>query len=72
LGGFAILAAMLLLKNMNYFTLSFIFSLPGDVSITTIAAPATKRGPVLLLATTLRCMYLCHPDPRFPWGKMRG
>ncbi len=36
-------AAMLLLKNKHNFTPSFIFSSPGDVSITAIAAPTAKR-----------------------------
>ncbi len=43
LGLFCQSAAMLLLKNKHYFTLSFVFSSPGDVSITAIATPATKR-----------------------------
>jgi len=72
LGGFAKSAAMLLLKNKHNFTLSFIFSSPGDVSITAIAAPLQKDGHVLLLAATLRCIYfVCCPDPRYPWGKIR-
>jgi hypothetical protein len=43
LGGFAKSAAMFLLKNKDNFTSSFIFSSPGDVSITAIAAPAAKK-----------------------------
>jgi hypothetical protein len=43
LGFFAKSAALLLLKNKHTFTSSFIFSSPGDVSITAIAAPAAKR-----------------------------
>ncbi len=36
-------AATLLLKNKHYFTSSFIFPSSGDVSVTAIAAPITKR-----------------------------
>jgi hypothetical protein len=43
LGFFAQSAATLLLKNKHYFTLSFIFPSPGDVSITAIAPPADNR-----------------------------
>jgi hypothetical protein len=44
----------LLRKNKHYFKLSFIFSSPGDVSITAIAAPAAKRW-----ACPPAC---CHPQ----------
>jgi hypothetical protein len=43
LGDFAKSAAILLLKDKHYFTLSFIFSSAGDVSFTAIAASATKN-----------------------------
>jgi hypothetical protein len=36
-------AAKLLMKNKHYFTYSFIFPSPGDVSFTATAAPAAKR-----------------------------
>ncbi len=42
-GVFAQSAATLQLKSKHYFTLSYIFPSPGDVSVTAKAAPAIKR-----------------------------
>jgi hypothetical protein len=53
------------LKNKHYFTYSYLFPSPGDVSVTAIAAPAAKR-----LAYPPAC---CHPKPHaslLPRSKM--
>ncbi len=53
----------MLLKNKHYFTESFIFPSPVDVSVA-IAAPAAKRRTYPPACCHPSHMHLCRPDPR--------
>ncbi len=70
MGGFAKSAAMLLLKNNHYFTLSFIFSSPGDVSITAIVAPAAKRPTSPPACRCPQTHVSLSSSSKIPLGKM--